>query len=135
MKSADDAGPKPGVVYSFLVVACSRMSLRFFGFRRTLRLVKRAALGSTSRAPEGSPLEAAKVLATAAAFFPGRAICLEQSVALYYVLRRRGFPVALRIGVQPYPFQAHAWVELDGEPLLENADFVQKFVPFPQAFA
>ncbi|MBA3497315.1 MAG: lasso peptide biosynthesis B2 protein, partial [Gemmatimonadales bacterium] len=67
---------------------------------------------------------------TAAAFFPGRALCLEQSLALYAVLRWAGVGVRLLLGAQPYPFTAHAWVEYEGEPVGESRDRVGKFVPF-----
>jgi hypothetical protein len=71
----------------------------------------------------------------AAAFIPGRALCLEQSLALYVCLRRAGVAVGLRLGVQPYPFAAHAWVEYKGEPVGESWDRVGRFVAFsgPQA--
>jgi hypothetical protein len=70
----------------------------------------------------------------AGVFYPGRARCLEQSLALYVLLRRRGVAAALRIGVQPYPFSAHAWVELNGVPLSERPEAIQQFVPI-QDFA
>ena len=41
-----------------------------------------------------------------------------------------GVPVQLRIGAQPYPFAAHAWVEHRGEPVGSSYDVVGKFVPF-----
>jgi hypothetical protein len=45
--------------------------------------------------------------------------CLHQSLALCRVLRHQGLQAILRIGVLPRssPFQAHAWVELEGVPL------------------
>lgn len=48
-----------------------------------------------------------------------KANCLHQSLALCRLLRRRGLPARLRIGVLPNtkPFKAHAWVELFGVPL------------------
>jgi hypothetical protein len=67
---------------------------------------------------------------TAAAFFPGRALCLEQSLALYVCLRRAGVPAELKIGAQPYPFAAHAWVEHRGELIGTSYDLVCQFVPF-----
>jgi hypothetical protein len=70
-------------------------------------------------------------VAIAAAFYPGRAQCLEQSLALFLLLRRRAMPVELRIGVQPFPFTAHAWVEHNGRPVNEQEDFVTRLAPFP----
>ena len=126
---------RQGVVAAFVVVSAARASLKFAGFRRTVRAAKWLGDRCRNRAPRGEAEQVARAVATAAAFFPGRAICLEQSVALHILLRRGGHPAALRVGVQPYPFRAHAWVELGGQPVYENADQLVKFVPFPEAFA
>jgi len=124
---------RPNVVGCFGLVALVRASLRLLGFRRTVWLAKRA--GRLAAHPSSTPNDCARAIAIAAAFFPGRAICLEQSLALYVLLRRRGHSGVLRLGVQPYPFLAHAWVELNGQPLFENQDLLGKFIPFPEAFA
>jgi hypothetical protein len=67
----------------------------------------------------------------AAAFFPGRALCLEQSLTLWYLLRQSRVQATLRLGVQPYPFGAHAWVEHAGEAVNENREILKAYVPFP----
>jgi Transglutaminase-like superfamily len=123
----------PSVGGCFLALTLTRLSLKFAGFRRTTRwargLARRTVVGAVDR--DGSE-RAARRVAVAAAFFPGRAICLEQSIALYVILRRRAVPAVLRIGVQPYPFKAHAWVEVGGQPVYENADELVRFVAFPE---
>jgi hypothetical protein len=134
MTSLSDS-QRPSLAACFAVVAATRASLKLLGFRRSIAITKRIAARFSTAERAGSAEEAARTVAMAAALFPGRAVCLEQSIALYLVLRRRGFPAQLRIGVQPYPFRAHAWVELDQRPIFENEDTVQKFVPFPEAFA
>lgn len=126
---------RPWFVTAFAAVSVARLSLRLAGFSRTMTWVSRLAPRLARRTPRGTADGIVRSVAVAAAFFPGRAICLEQSVAGYLLLRRWGHDVALRVGVQPYPFRAHAWVELDGRPLLENEDELVKFVPFPEAFA
>ena len=126
---------RPSYLFAFAVLVATRTSLRVLGFRRTVRFARWFGERTAVGAGTGVPAESARAVATAAAFFPGRAVCLEQSVALYLILRRRRHPAALRLGVQPYPFQAHAWIELDGRPMLENEDVLQKYIPFPQAFA
>jgi hypothetical protein len=68
----------------------------------------------------------------AAAFYPGRALCLEQSIALLGSLRWAGVDARLRLGAQPYPFKAHAWVEYDGRPLHEDEESLTSFVPLPE---
>ncbi|MCI0435631.1 MAG: lasso peptide biosynthesis B2 protein [Gemmatimonadetes bacterium] len=108
-------------------------ALRTSGLRRTVRLARRLGRG---RRPRGEPspavvTEAVRRMATAAVFYPRRALCLEQSVGLYVLLARRGIPVDLRIGVHPLPFSAHAWVEHAGRPINEREDFVRRLTPFP----
>jgi hypothetical protein len=50
---------------------------------------------------------------------PTDASCLVQSVVLSTLLARRATPSAVVIGVRPgQAFGAHAWVEVDGQPLL-----------------
>ncbi|MBM4187649.1 MAG: lasso peptide biosynthesis B2 protein [Gemmatimonadetes bacterium] len=118
-------------LWCLMVLAAVRTSLKAAGFRRTIRWAQRLAPAPHPEARRELVEAQARAVAVAAAFFPGRAICLEQSIALYLVLRRRRVPAVLRIGVQPYPFAAHAWVELDGQPIYENEDDLAKFVAFP----
>ena len=50
---------------------------------------------------------------------PSDSTCLTRSLVLTRVLAARGIGSSLVIGVAPAPnFAAHAWVELDGLPLL-----------------
>ena len=50
---------------------------------------------------------------------PADSRCLVQSLVLTSLLARRGIHTTLVIGVKPEPrFEAHAWVELAGYPLL-----------------
>lgn len=130
-----DSVKSPSVVAAFVAVALSRLSLKLGGFRRTIRWARWLARRSATTLDRGLAERSARSVAVAAAFFPGRAICLEQSVALYVLLRRRGVEAVLRIGAQPYPFQAHAWVEVEGQPILEKADDLVRFVPFPEGLA
>lgn len=53
---------------------------------------------------------------------PLRPNCLERSLVLWWLLRRRGVPAELRIGArkQDAQFEAHAWVELAGEVLNDS---------------
>jgi hypothetical protein len=86
--------------------------------------------GNAGNAAGGLAGDTAARLALAAAFYPRRALCLEQSLALCWLLRRRSVPAELRIGVQPLPFQAHAWVEVGGCAINEREDVTSSFVAF-----
>ena len=121
----------PAACFALILVA--RVLLRTVGFQRTFRTAtRRAPLSPAARIADRELAEAqAHQVAVAAAFYPGRARCLEQSLVLYYLLRRCGQPAELRIGVQPYRFRAHAWVEIDGCPINERGDTTRGLAVMP----
>jgi hypothetical protein len=121
----------PSIAACFMLLAFVDLSLRAFGLRRTVRAMSRLLGSGEHSVRPGLIQDAAHVVATAGAFYPRRALCLEQSLVLYWVLRRRGAEVQLRVGVQPFPFTAHAWVEHNGQPINEQEDFVTQLAPFP----
>jgi prolyl oligopeptidase len=41
--------------------------------------------------------------------------CLQRSAATCRLLRRHGIPAEMVIGTRQLPFQAHAWVEVEGQ--------------------
>lgn len=120
----------PWFITSFVAVAVTDVALKLLGFNRTLRIAGRLA-GRRPARPDAESIakKVCRRVAMASVFYPGRGRCLEQAIALYVLLRRRGVPAELRLGVQPYPFNAHAWVELNGVALNEEAEIVRQFVP------
>jgi len=115
------------------------MGLRLAGFRRWKYLLGWLAPSSnatTARPPDASQREAAQAIARIAAavarnfFFATN--CLEQSLVLWWLLRRRGIPAELRIGARKEfeRFEAHAWVEADSTVLNDTSAEHQHFVPF-----
>lgn len=58
-----------------------------------------------------------------------RMTCLVKSSALRWMLLRRGIPVQVRIGVNKTStgMHAHAWVELQGEPIGEAENVSERF--------
>lgn len=124
----------PHPVMCGMLVAASDLALRTLGLRRSVALARRLARRQRfEKTGWDRPLvlETARRVATAAAFYPGRAQCLEQSLALFVLLRRRGIAADLKIGVKPFPFTAHAWVEHEGHAVNEVDDFVANLAPFP----
>jgi hypothetical protein len=114
-------------------------SLRILGMARTLRLARWLGRDRSHARRRWAPRrtsaelvqQTATRVATVAAFYPGRAECLERSLTLFVLLRRRGLQAELRLGVQTYPFLAHAWIEYDGRPVNEQEDFVSRLAAFP----
>jgi hypothetical protein len=84
--------------------------------------------------PADDPLveQVAYRVAAAAALYPGRARCLEQSLTLLRELRRRGVESRLRFGIYPYPFEGHAWVEVQGRAVNETDDYLSMLTPLEE---
>ncbi len=121
------------VLRAFWALFAIKTSLKARGFRSTLAHVERRRDKHSHRIP-GTYEEVqavARSVSIAAAFYPGRALCLEQSLALYAILVERFHDVSLRFGIQPRPFAAHAWVEYKGDPVDEEAERLKLYAPFP----
>ncbi|QUF85784.1 lasso peptide biosynthesis B2 protein [Bifidobacterium longum] len=54
--------------------------------------------------------------------------CLQRSVAVMLIARFRKIPLTWKSGFRIKPFVAHAWVELNGQPVGENIDLSNFFV-------
>jgi hypothetical protein len=122
----------PGVVQCLLYLAATKLLLRLRGFATTLRWIK--AMSTRRQLSSDGAMSVESVLrrvSLAGAVCPFRARCLEQSLVLYYCLRRLGLAATLRIGVQPQGFLSHAWVEYQGEPIGENGELLRKLIAFP----
>jgi len=48
-------------------------------------------------------------------------LCLQRSAATVFLLREFGIEAQLVIGAQLMPFQAHAWVEVDGRAVNDHS--------------
>ncbi|MCQ9131180.1 lasso peptide biosynthesis B2 protein [Streptomyces hilarionis] len=80
---------------------------------------------------EATSQEAADALAAvraAASYYPGRAACLEESLATLAALAFRGRRAVWCIGIADDPFRFHAWVEAQGVRVIptgesDEADF------------
>ena len=61
--------------------------------------------------------------------------CLAQSLALAWLLGRRGVATDLRLGVsrQQGKFDAHAWLELDGVPINDSSNLMRRYAPLRRA--
>jgi hypothetical protein len=123
----------PCFVARLLIVAQIKRSLQRRRFEGTLTWI-RAEVGGVP-ASEDTPLEQVQALeyavAMAGAFYPGRAKCLEQSLTLYLLARRQGIAVRYCQAMQLYPFEAHAWIEYQGEVINDVPEHVKHFTKFP----
>jgi hypothetical protein len=114
------------------------LGLRLIGFRRWERVLAVFAppANATGLAPAPAEqefaLRIARMEAAAARNVLFRTNCLEQSLVLWWLLRRRGIVADLRIGARKDSgrFEAHAWVEYGAQVLNDASAEHRHFVPF-----
>lgn len=124
----------PSVLHCGLLIAAVKLMLKVRGFDATTSWIRQrvATVPAADPANDAIVTQTEYAVATAAALYPGRALCLERSLVLYYLLRRRGIAVTYCQGVQPYPFLAHAWAEYCGQPINDVLEHVQLFARLPE---
>jgi hypothetical protein len=101
---------------AFDLLGCGR------DFSRLHAIVSSWKLGN-KRAPQEELLDrVCDVLNHACAWYPKRALCLQRSAVMACLLRHCGIPAEMVLGAQKMPFEAHAWVEVDGQAINERKD-------------
>ena len=129
-----------------LVLACimlllTAVALRLVGFRRwhsalaRWGLMREPASGQQAAILVQQACGVTRLMTAVAAQSAHRANCLEQSLVLWWLLRRLGIESDLRIGVHKIVdrLEGHAWVEYGGLALNERDDVRQRFVAFDRA--
>jgi Transglutaminase-like superfamily len=129
------------VVAAVAALPATWLALRLAGFRRsTAMLMRLAPLPNgtpLSDDAEVSPEEIARLTHATARSLPFASNCLDRSLALCWLLRRRGIAAHLRIGARKdgEQLKAHAWVESHGVPLDDAEAQHRHFIPFEGALA
>ena len=123
----------PSVLTCGCMLFALKIALRVGGFRRVIEWIGRRAraIPATAWLDVEAVRVAERAVATAGALYPGRALCLEQSLVLYYLLRRRGVRAIYCQGVRPQPFEAHAWIEYSGEVINDVPEHAKLFARLP----
>jgi hypothetical protein len=118
-----------------------RWSLRLRGYGKTFTsLQSRAqfqARGTENRTESREEAQVTcRMVRAALRYSLAQYTCLEESLALWYLLRKQRIPACLRIGVrkEKEQFEAHAWVELRGEALNQPEELHRHYAAFEQDF-
>lgn len=119
------------------VLTLTWLGLRSFGFRRWQKLLTRMmpaapAAGQISESELDRCRAIARIERSVARRLPFQSNCLDQSVALWWMLRRRGVAAQIQIGGrrEAASFEAHAWVEAGGNALPDGGEVHPHFAPF-----
>jgi len=115
-------------------------SLRLRGFRKTEASLQKS-LSSLNDALDVSARESTnltvRMVRAAVRHSLGHPTCLEESLALWWLLGRQRIAAELRIGVrkQGDKFEAHAWVEREGAALNEPEALHEHYAAFDAALS
>jgi hypothetical protein len=117
------------------------LSLRWRGFRDTQAALQRF-LPNPNQEPDTTLVSKAAALTAHMVNAADRhglvhPSCLAKSMALWWLLGRQGIPSHLRIGIrkEKEEFEAHAWVERDGNALNEPDDHHHHYSAFDAALS
>jgi hypothetical protein len=141
MQRPDETGPplvdaprrRPTALRAWRERASSERDLQK-GFANAYTARTRPTADAT--APRVDVTRLTEIFRTAEGLFPAREApqdCLPRSLALTRFLRTAGWQAEHVIGIALYPFEAHAWVELDGVPLNEGTTYLQRFTVIQRA--
>lgn len=128
------------LVQAALMLPLTTLALWLLGFGSTrsvlavLAPIDSDARNKQARSYVDQAHATARIVNTAARHSPFRANCLEQSLVLWWLLRRQDIESELRFGVRKRTdrFEAHAWVHFRDAPLNDHRDIHQRFVPLVQ---
>jgi hypothetical protein len=112
------------VLKAFLILVKVNFYIKFRGLHSTIQLIKKSLKSqSIYIVPQPEELRTlANVVNKACLIYPTRTKCLEWAMTFVLLALRKGWKCNLEIGVQNYPFFAHAWVECDGKVVMDSQD-------------
>lgn len=98
--------------------------IKFLGFHYAILLIKKT---SKKKKDYFIPSEAdlmylANIVNKACLIYPSRTKCLEWAITYVLLALQQRWKCNLEIGVQNYPFMAHAWVECDGKVIMDSQE-------------
>ena len=116
-----------------------RCSLRLRGYGETFNSLQKRAqfpakITEISLESRQEVQSACRMVRAALRYSLVQYTCLEESLTLWYLLRRQEIPACLRIGVrkEKEKFEAHAWVEYGDEALNQDEALHRHYAAFEQ---
>ncbi len=125
------------LLLTILLLPMIALVLQFKGFKWTQTLLsKHLPKEHGILIPEDEQLKVAQSVARIVSIAANHgfysANCLKKSLLTWWLLRRRGITVELKIGINKDAgdFNAHAWVKFRGNVLVDATDVGQRFSAF-----
>jgi Transglutaminase-like superfamily len=123
-----------------LLLPLMRASLRLRGFRATQKTLQLHIRRGVTALPEAAAADETNLvcrMVLAAGRYSLQGTCLERSLALWWLLARKGIATQLRIGARKSgeKFEAHAWVERNGVAIGEPDGTHLHYAAFEKEFS
>jgi hypothetical protein len=136
-----DPGELGTLAQAVILLPLTALALRLAGLRRSQRIFLRLLPHDPARKIEWSEAALARALrlsrlvdlAARHGVYPAN--CLQRSLTLLWMLRRRGIQSDLRFGTRKAGgrFEAHAWIEVEGVVLNDDDDVRLCYTTFDRA--
>src|SRR5215831_5504911 len=132
---------KADFLRALLLLPLIRTSLRLRGFRKTQKSLQRyVAPGRAARSEaeaQADTRQTCRMVLAASRRLHAPGNCLERSLTLWWLLARHGITSQLRIGARKTgdKFEAHAWVERNGEAVGEPEGTHLHYSAFEKEFS
>jgi Transglutaminase-like superfamily len=119
----------PWAVWTWLTLAW--LSFRLLGWERTVRIWGgrfRPRTSPGAQDPSSALTTTDRIIRRIASRHPLNPQCKERALVGWCILRRKGLPAKLFMGVMLYPFTAHAWTECQGRIVADDLARCEQFV-------
>ena len=124
------------LLLSILLLPILALTIKFKGLKWTQAVLSNHIADINMSFPENKQLKIAQKVARMVSIAANHSFysanCLKKSLLTWWLLRRRGIAIELKIGVNKNAgdFNAHAWVECRGHVLIDTTDVGQRFSAF-----
>ncbi len=105
---------------AFIGLLAFDLLLKFRGFQSLINKVEHWPTAEPRKTDLDTCRRVRAMVDRAQMYYPKKAMCLQHSAVVTYLLRRRGVPAEMVLAAQEFPPKGHAWVEVAGTVVNEN---------------
>jgi hypothetical protein len=118
----------PQVVAAWLLLLLIDVAGKLLGFWTMYRLIGRAPIARRRPSdPAVTTQQACEAVDAACTRYVRQVYCLQSAAAAVCLMRLHGLPAQLVIGIRRPPFDAHAWVEIEGQAVMNDRSGLSRY--------
>jgi hypothetical protein len=116
------------VLIAWLLLLLVDIAGKMLGFWTMYRVIGRVPIAPWRAAdPAASTRRVCDAVDAACAGYLHQVYCLQSAAAAVCLARLSGLPARLVIGIRRPPFAAHAWVEIDGQVVMNDRPELSRY--------